>query len=50
MKVLVRTKLVSDIEVVNAETGEPMQGVTSLSFSINPDSSYLMLRLHDVDY
>lgn len=56
MKVLVRTRRVSDdpavapdVEVVNAETGEQVRGVTSLCFSAGPAGNTLDIRLHDFD-
>ncbi len=53
MRVLVRTKRINDclddIEVVNAKTGEPIEGVTSLSFFWGLVGQILTLRMADFD-
>ena len=55
MRVLVRTTGINnkgypdDVEVVDVETGEQLQGVTSLSFLAGPAGSTLTIKLHDFD-
>jgi len=56
MRVLVRTRRVGDdrvgqhdVEVVNAETGEQVRGVTSLSFHASSVGNHLTLHIHDFD-
>ena len=56
MRVLVRTKPVGEnpdgphvVEVVDAETGEQIEGVTSLWFSANAKGNHLALVLADYD-
>ncbi len=56
MRVLVRTRKVADdprgqhdVEVVNAETGEQLRGVTSLCFKASSTRTTLNIELCDFD-
>jgi len=50
IKVVSNPKICGGIELVNAETGERIEGVTSLSMHCTPESgTNLTIWMHDID-